>query len=241
MKLNHYSIFFILLLVSTITFSQTTDSSKTRNLIYKNIVPTVLIGSSLILNNSDLEKRLQENLRNSVGNNFYCSIDDYTQYVPIAEMYIADMFGVKSKNHWFDQTKYLFISNLISALVTHGIKSAVDKTRPDGTESNSYPSGHTSFAFTNAAVLFNEFNDSSSLLAYSGYVFATTTATFRMLNNKHWVSDVLLGAGIGILVTNFVYYFQPLKNFNPFINSDRITLIPVMDRGKYGAYFSYSF
>ena len=221
--------------------AQTTDSLKNKKLLIRSIVPVTFITSGLIINNSEFEKQLQKDIRNNVGNDFYNSIDDYTQYVPIAELYIADMMGVKSENHWFDQTKYLFISNLISALITHGLKSTVYKTRPDGTENNSFPSGHTSFAFTNATVLFYEFNDSSPLLAYSGYAFATTTATFRVLNNKHWISDVLMGAGIGILVTNLVYYFEPLKSFNPFLNSDKFTLVPVMDNGKYGAYFSYQF
>ncbi len=221
--------------------SQTTDSLKNRKLLINSIAPVALITSGLLINNSSFEKQFQEDIRNRVGNDFHNSIDDYTQYIPIAELYIADVLGVKSKNHWFDQTKYLFISNLISGIITHGLKNSIYKTRPDGSANNSFPSGHTSFAFTNATVLFYEFQDSSPLLAYSGYAFSTTTATFRVLNNKHWVSDVLVGAGIGILVTNLVYYFEPFKNFNPFINSDKFTLVPVMNRGKYGAYFSYAF
>ena len=237
-------LFFILIIVGVSIVSaksQTTDSLKTKKLLINSIAPVTLIASGLIINNSNFEKQFQEDIRNRVGNDFHNPIDDYAQYVPIAELYIADILGVKSKNHWFDQTKYLFISNFISALITHGLKNSIYKARPDGSAHNSFPSGHTSFAFTNATVLFYEFQDTSPLLAYSGYAFSTTTATFRVLNNRHWVSDVLVGAGIGILVTNLVYYFEPFKNFNPFINSDKFTLVPVMDRGKYGAYFSYAF
>ena len=221
--------------------SQTKDSLKTKKFLINSVVPAVFITSGLIINNSNFEKQFQEDIRNRVGNNYHNSIDDYIQYVPIAELYIADILGVKSKNHWFDQTKYLFISNFISAVITHGLKNSINKTRPDGSANNSFPSGHTSFAFTNATVLFYEFQDSSPLLAYSGYAFSTTTATFRVLNNKHWISDVLVGAGIGIIVTNLVYYFEPFKNFNPFLNSDKFTLLPIIERDKYGAYFSYAF
>ena len=220
--------------------SQTNDSLKTKRLLINSIVPVTFIASGFIISNSDFEKQFQENIRNRVGNDYHSSIDDYAQYVPIAELYIADILGVKSKNHWFDQTKYLFISNFISSLITYGLKSSIYKTRPDGLEHDSFPSGHTSVAFTNATVLFYEFHDSSPLLAYSGYAFSTTTATFRVLNNKHWISDVLVGAGIGILVTNLVYYFEPFKSFNPFISSDKFTLVPIMDRGKFGVYFSYT-
>ena len=243
-RLFKLKISLILALVSSSLFSvhaQTSDSLKTRKLIVNSIAPVTLIASGLIINNSEFEKQFQKDIRNRVGNDYHNPIDDYTQYIPIAELYIADMMGVKSRNHWFDQTKYLFISNFISALITHGLKSSVYKTRPDGSGNNSFPSGHTSFAFTNATVLFYEFQDSSPLLAYSGYAFATTTATFRVINNRHWVSDVLVGAGIGMLVTSIVYYFEPLKSFNPFLNSDKFTLVPIMDRGKYGAYFSYDF
>lgn len=221
--------------------SQVKDSLKTRELLITSITPVALITSGLIINNSDFEKNFQKNIRNKVGNDFHNSIDDYAQYVPIAELYIADVFGVKSKNQWFDQTKYLFISNLITGLITHGLKNTIYKTRPDGSGNNSFPSGHTSFAFTNATVLFNEFKGSSPFLAYSGYAFSTTTATFRVLNNRHWVSDVLVGAGIGILVTNLVYYFEPLKSFNPFIDSNKFSLLPTYEKGKYGMYFSYTF
>ena len=87
---------------------------------------------------------------------------------------------------------------------------------------NAFPSGHSTIAFTNAAVLQNEFQETSTVYAYSGYAFAATTGVFRMLNNKHYVSDVLVGAGIGILVTQLVYHFEPLKNFNPFKKSKNI-------------------
>lgn len=148
--------------------------------------------------------------------------------------------AVQSKNHWFDQTKYLFISKVITSWITRELKHLTLKERPDGTQ-YSFPSGHTSFAFTNATVLYNEFHQTSPVLAYSGYVFAATTGTFRMLNNKHWLSDVFVGAGIGILVTNVVYYFEPLKEFNPFKKAKNIVFIPQMDSENYGFYFSYDF
>jgi len=161
-------------------------------------------------------------------------------FVPAVEMYIADVAGVKSKNHWFDQTKNLFISNLLTMGITYSLKYAINKTRPNGSP-HSFPSGHTTFAFTNATVLYNEFYESSPVLAYSGYAVAITTGAFRMINNKHWFSDVLVGAGIGILVTNLVYYFEPMKNFNPFKKSKNIVVIPSIDYDSYGFYFSYRF
>ncbi len=206
-------------------------------LINKSVIPVILISSGLLLNGSDFEKEFKVNLRNLLGNDFELPIDNYIQYAPIAELYLADAIGIKSKNHWFDQTKYLLISNLITATITHTIKRTSGKIRPNN-GSHSFPSGHTSFSFTNATVLYNEFKDTSPYLAYSGYLFSTTTGALRIANNKHWLSDVLVGAGIGILVTELVYHFEPLKNWNPFINSKNITLVPQFDNNKYGFYLS---
>jgi len=186
------------------------------------------------------EKNIKTKIRNQVGNEYEYKIDDYIQYAPVVELYLADMLGAKSKNHWFDQTKYLLISQLFSSSITHGLKQITKKTRPNGSEF-SFPSGHTTFAFTNATVLKNEFEESSFLLAYSGYSFALTTGVFRMLNNKHWLSDVLVGAGIGILATEIVYYFEPLKSFNPFKKSKNVSILPQINSTGYGIYYSYTF
>ncbi|NHZ84339.1 MAG: phosphatase PAP2 family protein [Planctomycetia bacterium] len=204
-----------LVIVTSFSFSQQENSLVTNMLLKKGILPATLITTGLILNNSDFEKNLAIRLRNRVGNSFEFRIDDYTQYAPIVEMYIANVLGVKSKHNQFNQTKYLFISNIITSSITHALKRLTLKPRPNGSP-YSFPSGHTTFAFTNATVLYNEFNQTSPQVGYSGYVFAVTTGTFRMLNNKHWLSDVLVGAGIGIIVTNLVYHFEPLKSFNPF-------------------------
>lgn len=218
--------------------AQVQDTLHPKRIIHRTVVPGVLMGGGILLNGTLFEKNLQVNLRDRVGEEFEFPIDDYFQYVPIAQLYLADLLHVKSRNHWFDQTKYLLISNLITSGFTHGLKHLTAKTRPNGSP-NAFPSGHTSFAFSNATVLFNEFYRTAPLLAYSGYFFATTTGAFRMLNNKHWLSDVMLGAGIGILVTELVYHFEPLKAFNPFMKSNSISFVPRITGQEYGFYFSW--
>lgn len=239
-------VYITVFLFCAINYGQTLDSLEVKNqnnkkLVFKrSIIPVSLIGVGLLLNKSKLEKKWQENIRNKVGNDYEFPIDDYAQYIPIIEMYAADAFGVEAKNHWFDQTKNLFMANVVTSVITHTLKRTTNKDRPNGSE-HAFPSGHTSFAFTNASVLYKEFEDSSPVLAYSGYAFATTTGVFRVLNNKHWVSDVLMGAGLGMLVTEMVYYFEPFKNYNPFKETKGITLLPQIDMDNYGVYFSYTF
>lgn len=216
------------------------DSLHKNNLLKKSILPASLIGVGLIINKSTFEKTFQKDIRNSVGTNYRTNIEDYLTFAPVAQMYIADIAGVKSKNHWFDQGKNLFISNLFSVGITELIKKSNHKLRPNGLP-DSFPSGHSTVAFTNATVLYHEFYNTSPVLAYSGYAFATTVGAFRMLNNKHYLSDVLVGAGIGIAVTNLVYYFQPLKNFNPFKKVKNVSFYPSYNDNTYGFYASYQF
>ncbi len=220
--------------------SKFADTVKSKSLFKKSIVPISLIGLGVLANHSRFEKRFQTDLRKKVGQDYNLPIDDYLQFVPVAEMYVADIYGVKAKNHWFDQTKYLFISNLISSTITDGLKRITQKTRPNGSP-YSFPSGHTTFAFTNATVLYEEFKDSSPVLAYSGYASAATTGALRMINNKHWLSDVLVGAGVGILVTKMVYHFEPFKDFNPFKKVKGMSVVPIIDDKNYGVYAQITF
>jgi len=238
MRFSRGILFLLLLPMGASVFSQVQDSLRTKLLIHRSILPIGFIGAGIIANHGQFEQNLAADLRNKVGHDFNLRIDDYLQYAPVVELYMADILGVKSRHHWFDQTKYLLISNLLSSSITHGLKRLTVKSRPNGSP-YSFPSGHTTFAFTNAAVLCNEFYQTSPVLAYSGFAFAAATGTFRMLNNKHWISDVLAGAGIGILVTELIYYFEPFKAFNPFKKSKTVSFIPKFSDHDYGFYFSY--
>ena len=190
-----------------------TDSSITAK---RCIAPALLITSGSILSLPSLSLKI--NLRDfiqSKTNNYRTTIDNSIQYAPIVELYAADLLGFQTKNTAWGHTKCLALSELGTAGITHLMKYAFSIDRPDGSNDNSFPSGHTSQAFTAATVLYLELKDTYPVYAYSGYVFATATGVLRMVNNKHWISDVLVGAGLGILVTNLIYYWHPLKNCCP--------------------------
>jgi hypothetical protein len=210
--------------------------------LHKTILPASLILGGAIISGSGLEKNFQKDVRNAVGSDFAFGFDDYARYAPIFEMYIADVAGVKSKNHWFDQSKNLTIAIVVSDFITFRLKNWIAKRRPNGGgDLQSFPSGHTSFVFTNAGVLYQEFIDTSSYLAYSGFAIATTTGAFRIMNNAHWLSDVIVSAGIGIIVTELVYLFDPIIRWNPFKKTKGVTFIPKIDSDQYGFYLSKNF
>ncbi len=217
-----------------------------RSLFTKRIIPVALITTGFLISTSDFEKSLQKNIRDAVGNDFSFNMDDYTRYAPIIQLYAADIFGAKPKNHWFDQTKNLIVSSIISNGASTILKKEIYKERPGSiaygaTHANSFPSGHTTTAFTTATVLYEEFIDTNPILAYSGYAFAIATGGLRMMNNAHYLSDVLVGAGIGILATRLVYHFDHLIAWNPFKKMDGIAFAPQFKENGFGFYFTKVF
>ncbi|GAA4974030.1 phosphatase PAP2 family protein [Algibacter aquimarinus] len=230
-KINSLNIVFLIGLMFLISFSkleaQNDSISKSKNSFWKQAaIPSILIGSSLVITNSDFEMHLQQDFGNS---DFNTTIDDYTRFVPLAQMYAADIIGIESRSHWFDQTKNATISLLITDFVTTKLKMSIDKTRPSGANNNAFPSAHTAYAFTSATVLYEEFKNTSPILAYSGYAFAIATGYLRIAKDAHWFSDALLGAGIGIAITKLVYHFDYLFAWNPFRKKDNIMITPLYD------------
>ena len=89
----------------------------------------------------------------------------------------------------------LFRAQLVAQATTHVIKLTARRTRPDGT-SLSLPSGHTSSAFATATVLQSEFGWKAGVPAYA---VASWVAASRVQMERHYLSDVIAGATIGIL------------------------------------------
>ncbi|MGL4328295.1 MAG: phosphatase PAP2 family protein, partial [Tannerellaceae bacterium] len=61
--------------------------------------------------------------------------------------------------------------------------------------------------FLAASVLHYEYVGSSTTVSALGYATAATVGFLRIARDKHWSSDVLVGAAIGMLVTNWTYLF----------------------------------
>jgi membrane-associated phospholipid phosphatase len=89
----------------------------------------------------------------------------------------------------------LIRAQLVGQSVTQAIKLSVGRTRPDGS-TLSFPSGHTSATFATATVLQREFGWKAGLPAYA---VASWVAASRMHAERHYLSDVVMGATIGIL------------------------------------------
>jgi membrane-associated phospholipid phosphatase len=132
-------------------------------------------------------------------------IDNNLQFAPIAAVFVLKAFGVKSRSDILNQAIITAKTELLTNLIVHGMKNVIPSERPNG-GAHSMPSGHTAQAFLSATILDMEYRDTSPWISVSGYAVASATGMFRMVNNKHWISDVLIGAGIGIFSTKVVYF-----------------------------------
>lgn len=135
--------------------------------------------------------------------------DDYTQYAPGLIVYGLNLAGVKGKHNLRDRTIIYASSQLIAAAFTLPLKYMVKEERPDRSNTMSFPSGHAATAFSNAQFMFREYKDTNIWLSLSGYPFAIFTGVYRMLNDKHWLGDVVAGTGFGILSTELAYWLFP--------------------------------
>ena len=101
------------------------------------------------------------------------------------------------------------MSNVFLNSTVYFIKNTSHQQRPDGSSYTSFPSGHTAEAFASAEFLRQEYKDVSPWYGVAGYAAATATGLLRIYNNKHWMSDVVAGAGIGIASTKLAYWLYP--------------------------------
>lgn len=132
-------------------------------------------------------------------------IDDYLQYAPAVFTIGFEAAGVKGKHNALQTGIIYGMSNIILNAVVIPTKHYSHKLRPDTSNYLSFPSGHTSEAFASAELIRMEFQTTQPWLGVVGYLIATTTGYLRMYNNKHWFSDVITGAGIGIPSTRLSY------------------------------------
>jgi membrane-associated phospholipid phosphatase len=211
------------------THAQTDSISLHKSSSYKSyIVPASLVAYGLICwgDNGLPSSRQVYNYRKEHYQNFNTSLDDYLVFAPSVALIALDAFKVKSKSDILNQGLITAKSVVLSLGIINILKYSTQVTRPDGSADNSFASGHSAAAFTFAEILHQEFKD-KPWVYMSGYAAATGVAGMRILNNKHWFSDVLVGAGIGMAATKLIYATHAYKwkmgrNFTPIIQSNHM-------------------
>jgi hypothetical protein len=202
-------------------------------------IPSVLIASGIYATLSDgvISRHEIREERNEYIPNFHTKVDNYLMHAPIAVVYGLNMAGVKGKHDFKNRTLLLIKSEMIMAALTFSTKSLTNVKRPDDSDNFSFPSGHTAQAFATATFMSKEYGGESIWYSVGAYGMATAVGACRILNNRHWVSDVMTGAGIGILSTNIAYLTHRYKWKN---KNSNLTVVPTYAQGP-GLYVNYRF
>lgn len=127
-------------------------------------------------------------------------------YVPTVADAALPLLGVKADRDYVDVLLTIGGAQVTNILLTQACKYAVKEERPDGSDFNSFFSGHTSRAFAGAEVIRMEFGGGWGAGAYA---VATATGVLRVTSDRHYWWDCVAGAGAGIACAHVGDLLQP--------------------------------
>lgn len=183
----------------------------------------ILIGLSL--NAQPWPKGINDNVRDAVaqlsdGQRY--GFDEWTQYAPAAA-YAALGFipGIEHESSLVKRGCTFIGGFGFLAATTLLTKEIAGEMRPDGSGYDSFPSGHSGKAFLGAELVRMEFGNGWGAAAYG---IAGTTAFMRIWNDKHWLTDVVAGAALGILSAHVGDWACSFISFDPVSQSPILAL-----------------
>ncbi|MFC6996297.1 phosphatase PAP2 family protein [Rufibacter roseus] len=197
-------------LPDTPTSQKLEESHSTGRFVKRAVIPSVALiglGLSTMKDNGFYSSYDASRDARRAFPNFNNNLDDYLFFVPIAGLYGFNLFSSQNRHDIRRQTGLVLASGLVTTALVYPTKILTAQERPNGLP-RAFPSGHTAYAFTIATIVDKEFRDKSVWISVGSYTIATATGVMRVLNNEHWMSDVLAGAGVGILSVNTVYFIH---------------------------------
>lgn len=133
-------------------------------------------------------------------------IDDWLRFIPLGAHLGLDHLGIPAKHSFRERMMTTITATVTMGVLTQGLKWSIHERRPDGSNRESFPSGHTACAFMGAELTRIEYGTISGVGAYT---VASATALLRLYNHKHWLGDVVAGAGVGILSARIAHLLLP--------------------------------
>ena len=166
--------------------------------------------------------------------------DDYLQYLPVVSVYGLSLLGAPAKHNYAERTVITATAYATMGILINAVKYTANVKRPNGAD-HSFPSGHTATAFMGAELVRQEYGTWYGLGAYT---MATAIGVARLYNDRHWLSDVLAGAGFGVLSAKVGYWLFPytgglLQKITK--KKEHASLVPFYTGGSGGIAFSYCF
>jgi len=187
---------------------------------------------------TDFAKNEQQNYYQNNLQSFHSSADDFLQYSPTLLNMGLHVAGLKDNQKPKELLTIFLIGTGTYTVLTQGLKYAINETRPDGTD-HSFPSGHTATAFFGARMLDRAYGKQYPLISIGGYALATATGAMRIGNNKHWATDVAMGAAIGIASAEIAHWIYP--KLKKSLDKTSLNWEPIVAPNYYAARVSYAF
>jgi membrane-associated phospholipid phosphatase len=169
------------------------------------IIPAALITTGAIIS-GEPSKNFEQKIEDYRGRPY--RFDDFLQYLPHISLYGLSLTGVDAKNSYHDRTLLLGTSFFFVGTSVLSVKYITDIERPDKSNRRSFPSAHTAIAFQGAELIRREYPFWCGAISYT---MASGIGAMRIYNKKHWLSDVVAGAGFGILSANAAYWLLPVQ------------------------------
>lgn len=152
----------------------------------------------------DIEISLRDKIGLADAKRIY--LDDYLQFAPVALTFGLNLVGLESEHRFGQMALLSGTSYLLGLAAIESCKLFYHMERPDGNGYTSFPSGHTFAAFAGAELLRREYGRRYPWVTYLGYGIATAVGLMRIYNNRHWLSDVVGGAGMALLSVSVSYW-----------------------------------
>jgi len=222
------------------TFAEKTVNTKSEKIetAFSFALPSALITYGIVTRFTPQLQKFDHNIDAEINQIIHrkYTFDDYILYTPYLSVFGLDLCGVRAKHSFTERTLVVGTSVLIMGTSIIATKQLIHVPRPDNSNEHSFPSGHTAAAFLGAHILFREYKDVSPWIGVAGYAVASTTGTLRMINRRHWFSDVIVGAGIGILSAELSYLMLPVwyKLFKLKSRHSGLAIIPMVSPNQFG-------
>ena len=153
--------------------------------------------------------------------------------VPLVTTWTLKALGVESRS----KTRRMLTANVMALALTSGVvqglKHSIHEQRPNGKDTQSFPSGHSAIAFMSAAILEREYGHISPWITVGGYTTATLTEWLRLRHHAHYINDIFTGAGIGVVTTNLAYFITDRIFGKDAINQPRLYKGDVVRLGRF--------
>jgi len=143
-------------------------------------------------------------LRNHAA--FHTNAEEYLMWAPSAAVYLMDAFKIKTRHSFKEHILLDAGSIILTGGIGFGMRLLTGSIKEYNTNKTEFPSGHAANAFRGAEMFHQELKDRNAVLSYSGYVVATAVGVLRIYNKDHYISQVIAGAGLGILSTKLTYW-----------------------------------